>query len=111
MQTLLWIYAGGGLFLALLALPLLAEKVKPNPFYGFRVSETLTNPSLWYPTNKYFAKRLLVVGLVEALAAIGLYFWPGISLDAYAWGCLAVFLGLFIPAIIQSWRYLKKLRP
>ena len=111
MQTLLFVYVGGSLFLALLALPLIAEKVKPNPFYGFRVPQTLENPALWYPTNKYFAKRLLVVGLVEALAALGLYFWPGISVDAYAFSCLGVFLALFIPAIVQGWRYMKTLKP
>jgi len=111
MQTLLFVYVGGGLLLALISLPLIAEKVKPNPFYGFRVPQTLENPDLWYPTNKYFAKRLLVVGIVEAIATIGLYFWPGISVDAYAFAVLGVFLALFIPAIVQGWRYMKTLKP
>ncbi len=111
MQVLLFMYVGGGLFLALIALPLIAKKVKPNPFYGFRVPQTLENPALWYPTNKYFGKRLLVVGLVEALAAIGLSFWPSISVDAYAYAVLGVFVALFIPAIIQGWRYMKTLKP
>ncbi|NUM45088.1 MAG: SdpI family protein [Anaerolineales bacterium] len=109
METLLYMYVGGGLFLALIALPLLAEKVKPNPFYGFRVSQTLDDPRIWYATNKYFAQRLLVVGLVEALAAFGLFFWPGLTLDGYALACLGVFVVLFIPAIVQSWRYMKTL--
>ncbi|HNB52851.1 MAG TPA: SdpI family protein, partial [Anaerolineales bacterium] len=64
MQALLWMYLIGGLGMALIALPLIAEKIKPNPFYGFRVPATLKNPKLWYDVNKYFAKRLLVVGLV-----------------------------------------------
>jgi len=107
MQTLLFIYLGGGLLLALLSLPLIAQKVKPNPFYGFRVPQTLENPDLWYATNKYFAKRQLAAGLLEAGAALGLSYWPGISVDVYAWACLGVFLALFIPALVQSWHYMK----
>jgi hypothetical protein len=111
MQTLLFIYVGGGLLLALISLPLIAEKVKPNPFYGFRVPQTLENPTLWYATNKYFARRLLAVGIIETIAAFGLYFWPGISVDAYALAVLGVFLVLFIPSFFQGWRYMKTLKP
>lgn len=111
MQMLLSMYVVGGLFLALISLPLIAGKVKPNPFYGFRVSQTLESPDLWYATNKYFAKRLCAVGLIFSLFSIGLYFWPGISLDTYALGCLGIFLLIFILTLIQSWRYMKSLTP
>lgn len=107
MQALLWMYVLGGLGLVLIALPLLAERIKPNPFYGFRVPATLNDPQLWYDVNKYFAKRLLTVGLIFSVAAIGLYFWPGISVDAYALICLGIFVVLFTPAMTQSWRYMK----
>lgn len=110
METLLFVYVGGGIGLALLSLPLLAGKVKPNPYYGFRVPQTLENPALWYATNRYFARLQLAVGLLFSAISLGLYFWPGISVDAYALGCLAVFLLLFIPALIQSWRYMKTLQ-
>jgi hypothetical protein len=109
MQTLLYIYILGGLILALLALPLIAGKIKPNPYYGFRVPKTLENPELWYLTNKYFAMRQFALGVIFSVVSIGLYFWPGISLDAYAWSCLGVFLLIFIWAIVQSWRYMKTL--
>ena len=111
MQTLLFVYVGGGLFLALISLPLLAGKIKPNPYYGFRVPQTLENPVMWYPTNKYFAKRLFAVGFIFSLASAGLYFWPGISVDAYALICLGVFLAIFIPVLVQSWRYMKTIKP
>lgn len=110
METLLFVYVGGGLGLALISLPLLAQKIKPNPFYGFRVPQTLASPELWYPTNRYFARLQLVVGMLFAVIALGLYFWPGISVDAYALGCLVAFLFLFIPALVQSWRYMKSLK-
>lgn len=110
MQTLFFLYIGGGLVLALISLPLIAGKIKPNPFYGFRIPLTLDNPELWYATNQYFAKRQLGVALIEVLAAIGLYFYPNITLDGYALSVLGVFMIAFSGAVIQSWRYMKSLR-
>lgn len=109
MQPLFYIYAGGGLLLAPLSLPLMARKIKPNPYYGFRVPLTLENPSTWYAANQYFAKRQLVVALVEIASATGLYFWPGITVDAYALSVLGVFIVIFSITAIQGWRYVKKL--
>jgi hypothetical protein len=109
MQTLLLLYTGGGLLLALLSLPLMAGKIKPNPYYGFRVPITLNNPEIWYAANLYFAKRQLVVALIETAAATGLYFWPGITIDAYALSVLGVFTVTFSIAVFQCWQYIKKL--
>jgi hypothetical protein len=109
MGTLYLVYAGGGLLLALISLPLIAGKIKPNLFYGFRIRFTLENPEAWYATNKYFAKRQLIVALIEIVAASGLYFWPGISVDAYALSVLVVFVVASSVAFSQSWRYMKTL--
>ena len=95
--------------LALLALPLIARKIKPNPYYGFRVSATLENPEIWYTVNQYFAKRQLVAALIEIASATGLYYWPGITVDAYALSVLGVFVVTFSIAIIQGGRHIKKL--
>jgi len=110
MQALLFLYVVGGLLLALLSLPLIAGKIKPNPYYGFRVPFTLNNPEIWYATNKYFAKRQLVVGLSEAAIATGLYFLPNITIDAYALSILGVFVVMFAVAFAQGWRYMKTLK-
>lgn len=110
MQSLFVIYVVGGILLALLSLPLIAGKVKPNPFYGFRIRATLESPDLWYATNKFFAQRQLVVALIEVITAVALYFLPGISIDTYALSVLVVFLVAFAIAIFQSWQYLKSLR-
>jgi hypothetical protein len=109
-QILLIIYVASGLILALISLPLIYGKIKPNYLYGFRVPATLENPDLWYPVNKYAAKRLLIAGLVMIAAAIGLYFWPGISVDAYAYAYLGVFLVAFSIVIIQCVIYLRRLQ-
>ncbi len=95
--------------LALLSLPLIARKIKPNPYYGFRVSATLEDPQIWYTANQYFAKLQLVAALIEIASATGLYYRPGITVDAYALSVLGVFVVTFSIAIIQGWRYMKKL--
>jgi len=107
MQTLLYLYIGSSVFLMLIALPLIARKIKPNLFYGFRIQQTLEDPKVWYQTNQYFAKRLFVVGIIEALAALGFYTIPNISLDVYALSCLGVFVVLFTIALVQSWRHMQ----
>jgi hypothetical protein len=109
MQSLVWLYLIGGIVLALVSLPLIAEKIKPNPFYGFRVPATLNNPDAWYAVNKFFGKRLLAVALEHILASVGFFFWPNISVDAYALSVLGVFVIVFGIAMIRSWKYLKSL--
>lgn len=110
MQTLLLVFVGGGILLALISLPLIVGKVKPNPWYGFRVPTTLKNPEIWYAVNKHFAQRQLVVALIEIFAAMGLYFWPNISVDAYTFSVLSVFVVVSAIAFTQSWKYMKTLK-
>lgn len=109
MQTLLIFYLASGVVLIVLALPLLVGKVKLNPFYGFRVEQTLKDPALWYATNRYFARWQLVVGFIVVLSSLGLFFWPGIRVDAYALACLAVFTIAFGVAMVQSIKFMKDL--
>lgn len=109
MQDLFLMYVISGIVLALLSLPLVAEKIKPNPFYGFRVPATLNNPDAWYAVNKFFGKRLLAVAIADILASTGFYFWPRIRVDAYALSALGVFVVAFGVAMFQSWKYLKSL--
>jgi uncharacterized membrane protein len=107
--TLFVLYFCGGILLILLSIPRLLEKVKPNPVYGFRVRATLDDPGTWYAVNKYFGRRLLVVGVVFSIDAAALYFVPGISVDGYALAMLAIFGIAFSIAMFQSWRYMNSL--
>ncbi len=102
-------YSGGAFLLALLSLPLIAGKIKPNPYYGFRAPLTMGSPKIWYAANKYFAKLQLITALIIIVAATGLYYWPGISVDAYALSILAIFTFAFSAAFFQGWRYMKTL--
>jgi uncharacterized membrane protein len=109
MQALLILYVAGGLLLMALAVPLLRGKVRPNWFYGFRVPRTVNNPDIWYATNRFGAKRLLAAGASFVVSAIVFYFIPGITVDAYAWVCLAVFVTVFGVGLVQSIRFMNSL--
>ena len=109
MITLLVMYVVFGLLLIVLAIPMLRGKVPPNPWYGFRVPGTLSDPTRWYKANRYAARWLLLTGVITVAAAIALYFVPGLSVDTYAWLVLAVFGVPFVLMIITSFRYLRRL--
>ena len=109
MLALLLIYITSSFLLVLLGLPLILRKVKPNPIYGFRVRRTLEDPRVWYEVNAFFGRQLLMVGLLEGLATLLLYFLPGLNVDTYALACLGVFIVVFGVAMAKSLRYIKTL--
>jgi uncharacterized membrane protein len=109
MTAILILYLVSGVLLIALAIPLLYDKIPPNSYYGFRVSQTLTDPKVWYAVNRYSARWLLFAGVSIVAAAILLYLVPGISVDAYALGCLAVFMVTFTVGLVKSFHYLKSL--
>ena len=108
MTTLLIVYVTAGSLLISLSIPLYLGKIPPNPIYGFRVPKTLDNPKLWYKVNRYSARFLILTGVLSVLTAALLYLIPGISVDAYALGCLAAFSAVFIIGLAFSFRYMKK---
>ena len=107
MLTLLGMYVSLSLLLAIISIPMILGKIKPNPFYGFRVQAALEDQEIWYAVNKYFAKFLLITALGMLVGSIALYFVPGLSLDTYALACLGIFLAFFVPAMTLSWKYMK----
>lgn len=107
MVTLLILFTGSGLLLAALSVPLILQKIGPNPLYGFRVKQTLEDPAVWYPVNAYAAQRLLAVGLAISVAAGVLFLVPGIGVLGYALTCGAIGLGGLLVAVVQSFLYLR----
>ena len=107
---LLFVFVGLGFVSIFVSLPLINEKVKPNPFYGFRVRATLKDPKVWYAANKYFGQRLLLAGVVEIFAAIALFAVPNVSVEGYVSGVLGIFVIAFTVGMIQSFNYLKSIR-
>jgi hypothetical protein len=106
MIILMIMFLSSGLLLAALSVPMIMGKIPPNGFYGFRVKKTMENPKIWYPVNSYSGKWLLAASLVQAVAAVAIYFIPGISLDVYAYAVLAVWAVVFGTALAASIRYL-----
>jgi len=106
--SLLVLYVVSGILLILLAIPLIRKKIKPNGLYGFRVKQTMSDPELWYAVNCYSGKWLLFCGVVIVFSSIFFYLIPGISVDAYALICLAVFILVFAISLGKSWQFMKK---
>ena len=98
-----------GIVLAFLSLPMIANKIKPNPFYGYRVKRTLENPQIWYQVNQYAGKQLFAAGVLITLFSIGTAVLPGMNLQIYSLINAAVNLGLITIAVIRSTRYLNSL--
>lgn len=111
MLVLLLIYALSGLVLAAISIPLILQKIGPNPWYGFRVKKTLDAPAVWYPVNAYAGKRLLAVGIVSSLSAVLLFFVPGLDETTYALTFAGIILGGLFVTVIQSIFYLRSRQP
>ena len=107
--TLTIAHAGIGVLFMALSLPLLWQKVPPNRLYGFRTRATLGDPRVWYPANRFAAKRMLLAGAVLVAAAIVLHFVPGLTRDARALGAFASFGAVLAVGFLQSHRYAKSL--
>ncbi len=109
LTLLMLLFAGSGLLLASISIPLIQRRIRPNLWYGFRTKRTLNDPTIWYEVNAYAGKRLLVNGFITILAALGLYFIPGLGVDGYTLGMTVFALGSLIVALSQSFRYLDRL--
>ena len=74
-------YIAGGFLLAALSVPLILRRIPPNPWYGFRVQQTLNHPDVWYAANAYAGWRLFWTGIATIVGAIALYRVPNPGLD------------------------------
>jgi uncharacterized membrane protein len=109
LTLLLLLFVGAGLLLAGISIPLIQRRIKPNWWYGFRTPRTVNNPAIWYDVNAYAGKRLLISGLITTVAALVLYFIPGMTIDGYVWGMTVFSMGPIIVGAAQSFRYLNQL--
>ncbi|MFM8321319.1 MAG: SdpI family protein [Chloroflexota bacterium] len=115
MLLLFIVFFANGVLLVLLSLPMIAGKVPPNPFYGFRTRSTLEDPELWYPANRYLAQWLLVSGLVISgltlalflLAALGVPGFNILTISSVMLGVMVITMGV---SIGRSMSYLSALK-
>lgn len=106
--VLLVMYAvlGGGAIL--LGRPLARNQVAPNGWYGFRIPSTMRDPAKWYAANAPLGRWLVAGGVMELFVSLGLYRVTAVSLDWYAWACLAAFSVPFAVGIVRGYRALKR---
>jgi uncharacterized membrane protein len=109
MSQLMLLYVAAGLLVVGLALALISRKIPPNALYGFRLEQAMQDSRIWYAVNRHFGWRFLITGIAVVPAAIGFYLVPGIGVDAYALTCLGGFLLFFIPGVVQSYCYMRRL--
>ena len=100
-----------GLLLVGLSIPLLLRRVKPNRLYGFRTPKTLGDECIWYASNAYAAKWLLMSGAIHTVVSLILYFVPAYraNLVLYATTCGVIFGFVFATTIVLSFRYMRRL--
>jgi len=66
----------GGLLLILLSIPLLAEKIPMNRFYGFRIPKSLESRENWFKINKYGGKQLIFWSMILIIIGMSYCFFP-----------------------------------
>ena len=66
-----------GLIILLASIPLAAEKIGPNPVYGFVLPRVRKDNRLWYPVNRIAGRNGLVAGamlmFLSFLGGIGIF--------------------------------------
>jgi hypothetical protein len=107
---LLGLFLLSGCIFVGLGIPLIRGWVGPNPLYGFRIRRTLANPKVWYAANRYAGWWMLGVGVGLMLAAAAFYAAPGVGFLKYALICGAVEMGGLLVGVVQSFRYVGRLR-
>ena len=59
----------GAVFIGL-GVPLLQERVPPNPWYGFRTPKTCSDEKIWYAANYVCGRDLIIAGAIVVSSAL-----------------------------------------
>lgn len=103
-------YSVTGIAIVLLSKPLVAHKIGPNRWYGFRFRESFSSEENWYRINEYGARRMIPWALF--LAIIGLVPIGFAMLSPYSellCGCLTWLQAMLLIPIFQAWLFAKSL--
>ena len=90
--------------IALLGVPLLLRRVKPNRIYGLATQRTLADAAAWYDVNAFLGWALIAS---SAVTALGLSLMP----QAYRWSAalsLAIFLVPLAIAFGATFAFLRR---
>jgi hypothetical protein len=96
--------------LALIAVPMVLEKVPPNWIYGFRTPKTLSSPDIWYPANRAAGWYMIAASALAMLLNLAVWWmhpdWDVGTLVGWMGGFLA--FSVLLAAGASFW-YLRKL--
>jgi hypothetical protein len=96
---------GVGLLIAVLAIPLILEKIKPNMWYGFKTRKTLSDEKIWYPANKYAGKVMVITGLFIAVVSAVILLLTVIKPDLISWSddvhLIVILIVSMVPILIM----------
>jgi len=95
-----------GLFVAM-GIPCSMGWVPPNPLYGFRTSNTLQDPDVWYPTNRVAGFWGIATGIVAAGVSIST-FYAGLGLPASAWINLVPFAVGIVGTLLHGFLVIRR---
>jgi len=93
-----------------MSIPLMFEKIEPNPIYGFRVSKTMRDKVIWYKANKFLGYAMGIAAILSLLCLALKLIYPGlIPLFQKTYYDITVFMLPLIISIIISSIYVFKL--
>ena len=99
-----------GLLIMGISIPLILQKIPPNPWYGWKTRKSLSNKELWYEMNRYSGKDLFIAGLVVSAGALVLFvFRTKFSEAIIAYLGLALIIIPTVVAVFRGLRYESKL--
>jgi uncharacterized membrane protein len=90
------------------ALPLVAGRVKMNPWYGVRIPEAFVSDQRWFEINRYGGRLLLFWGAALEATAIFGAFIKHENWVAYDWTALGVVLVGLVIVIVLIYSYARK---
>jgi uncharacterized membrane protein len=94
-----------------LSIPLILRKVPRNVIYGFRTCRTLSDDFVWYETNAYFGRGLVVSSLISAAAVLMLYELSGVSQRFFFVSTIGALVVPPLVATLLTLRFARSLTP
>src|SRR5688572_12428913 len=91
--------------IAVVSIPLIANVVPPNRFYGFRTRRTLSNERIWYRANRFAGWALFIAAIISA-TVLAIVSPETLSPPRYAAGILVAPL---LAALVASYIYLRSI--
>jgi hypothetical protein len=101
-----WIIAG---LVALgLSIPLMANRIGPNPLYGIRFRESFQSDQAWYAINQFGGKRMALWSLPQIACGIAAYFLPLDNNPTLTLVAGLAPLAFVLVPVLETWRFAKR---